>query len=193
MPIQTVDAHGAVVDLTGVPARFFNPGELEVLVGLIEGHEAKIVIEIGVHEGRNPMVLLSRENAIERYFGIDVPPSYRPSKAVQAKEVPARPGILAQHDPRFELILRPQGSLDLTANDLPTADVVFIDGDHSARAVAHDTLLALQTLRPGGMVIWHDYHDLNTVDVKPVLDLLDGLGMPIRHVRGTWLCFLITA
>lgn len=149
------------------------------------------MIEIGVNDGRNPQVLLARENAVERYFGIDVPPSYRPALRVQAHEVPARPGHLVR-DPRFELILRPNGSLDLTPADLPEADVVFIDGDHGAKAVLHDTMLAQSIVRPGGLIIWHDYHDLGNVDVKSVLDALQiGLeraGKTIQHIEGTWLC-----
>ena len=34
----------------------------------------------------------------------------------------------------------------------------------------HDTALAGAVMRPGGIIMWHDYHDLGTVDVKSVLE-----------------------
>lgn len=164
-----------------------NPGELEVFVGMVEAIEAKVVVEIGVHEGRNPMVLLARQNMIERYIGIDVPQNYAPSLPVQRHEVPALPGRLAAHDPRFEMILRPRGSLDLSPDDLPQADAVLIDGDHAWRTVLHDSLLARAIIRPGGVIFWHDYHDLETVDVRGVLDELAAI-IPLEHIEGTWWC-----
>jgi hypothetical protein len=34
---------------------------------------------------------------------------------------------------------------------------VFIDGGHSRDVVASDTSRALELVRPGGLVIWHDF------------------------------------
>jgi predicted O-methyltransferase YrrM len=72
---------------------------------------------------------------------------------------------------------------------LPPADAVFIDGDHGCLAVEHDSALARALVRPGGIIVYHDYHELGTVDVKPVLDLLHRGGRNIEHVEGTWLAF----
>jgi len=177
----------AEIDWTGISRRFFNPGELETFVALVEEPAAQVIVEIGVNEGRNPQVILSRRNAVERYIGIEVPISYKPPLAVQRSEVPTLPGRLCAHDPRFELIIRPRGAFDLRPEDLPAADLVFIDGDHSWEAVVADTALAMAITKPGGLIVWHDYHDLGTVDVKRVLDALSRW-IPITHVSGTWFC-----
>jgi len=66
---------------------------------------------------------------------------------------------------------------------------VFIDGDHSAAAVAHDSALAFAICQAGGVVIWHDYHTGLNVEVKPVLDRLAAEGRPITLVQGTWIAF----
>lgn len=166
-----------------------NPGELEVLVALIGSVSPKAVIEIGVNEGRTAKALLANVPSITRYLGIDVPIGYRTAKDVQRREVPARPGHLALDDPRFELILRPRGSLDLMPSDLPPCDAVFIDGDHGFEAVMHDSLLAASLVRSGGIVVWHDYHGADTVDVRRVLECFRRFGADIRHVEGTWLAF----
>ncbi len=36
-------------------------------------------------------------------------------------------------------------------------DIVFVDADHSYEAVMADSLRAMQLVRPGGVVLWHDY------------------------------------
>jgi predicted O-methyltransferase YrrM len=181
------------IDWTGLPRRFMNPGELEVLVALARQVAPTAVVEIGVNQGRTALALLDNVPSIVRYYGVDVPPGTMLPLPVQAKEVPARAGELAVHDPRFRLILRTRGSLDLTPadDDLPRpADFVFIDGDHSRAAVEHDSRLARTLCRPGGIIVWHDYHDLGTVDVCEVLEELAAAGAPIAAIAGTWLAFM---
>jgi predicted O-methyltransferase YrrM len=36
-------------------------------------------------------------------------------------------------------------------------DFVFVDGDHSYEVVENDTMKAFELLRPGGVIVWHDY------------------------------------
>lgn len=177
------------INWEGLPRRFLNPGELEVLIALVRSVEPRHVIEFGVNVGRTAKALLANVPSIEDYTGIDVTPDYVPSKPVQRREVPLRPGELVASDPRFRLIVTPRGSLDLTAADLQPCDVAFIDGDHGREAVLHDTALAASVMRSGGIIIWHDYHDLGTVDVKSVLDAFYNSGHDIAAVAGTWLAF----
>lgn len=180
------------VNLRGLPRKYMHPGELEVLTALVAGVTPRAVAEFGVNEGRTAAVLLENVPGIERYLGVDVLPGYVPPCEVQAKEVPSRPGRWARSDPRFEMLLHPRGTLDLSCADpalVGRFDAVFIDGDHSRGGVEHDTALARAMLRPGGVIVWHDYHDLGTVDVRDVLDDMRAEGAPIFHVEGTWLAF----
>jgi len=65
------------------------------------------------------------------------------------------------------------------------ADLVFVDGSHAESYVLSDSAKALRMVKPGGLVLWHDYagprhapgvfHALNTL-VR---------SMPLRHVQGT--------
>lgn len=51
-------------------------------------------------------------------------------------------------------------SADMDVRDLTggkAVDVAFIDGCHSFEYCQNDTLKALGALKPGGIVIWHDY------------------------------------
>jgi predicted O-methyltransferase YrrM len=168
-----------------------NPGELETIVALARGAcpVARTIIEFGVNSGRTARALLENVPTLVRYVGIDVLPGYVPEKQVQRKEVPLDPGHKAAHDPRFELILRERGSLDLSSWNLPACEVAFIDGDHGREGVLNDTALARSLVMPGGFIIWHDYHGLETVDVRKVLDEFASKGEKLYHVADTWLAF----
>lgn len=169
--------------------RFLNPGEAETLVALARSVGAQTLIEFGVNEGRTARLLLDNVATLREYVGVDVLPGYVTQCAVQRRELPQRPGWMAADDARFRAIVSARGTLDLAPADLPAADVVFIDGDHGRIAVEHDTQLARAVVRPGGLIIWHDYHGLGTVDVRDVLDELAAAGAPIHHVDGTWIAF----
>lgn len=179
-----------VIDWTNRPQRFMNPGELEVLCGLVAVVKPRTVVEFGVNVGRTAQAILEYVAGIESYVGVDVPLGYVTPKEVQRGEVPEQPGVMVKDDPRFQLLLPEGGSVNLSATDLPECDAVFIDGDHSREGVLNDTTLALQRLRPGGIVIWHDYHTLGTVDVRAVLDEKKRAGWPLHHVEGTWLVYM---
>lgn len=170
-----------------MPERYVNPGELDVLIHLMQG--ARVVAEFGCNNGRTAAAVLRNVPTIERYIGVDVPPGYEFACKVQAREVPVRPGELALSDGRFELLLRERGTFDLTADDLPACDAVFIDGDHSEAAVLNDYALARAVVRSGGIIIFHDDNGLPVVDVSRVLDGLCERGANIQHVAGTWLAF----
>jgi predicted O-methyltransferase YrrM len=175
--------------VSGLHSRYVNPGELDILVYLVASVGARSVLEIGANTGRTAKAILRNVKSIERYFGVDVPANYRTPKAVQRLEVLPNPGALAMDDPRFRLIICGKGSFNLMPSDLPKMDAVFIDGGHEAAAVRHDYALARALLNPGGIVIFHDDHGRDVVDVSTVLDDLHEEGEDIVHVAGTWLAF----
>jgi predicted O-methyltransferase YrrM len=97
---------------------------------------------------------------------------------------------MCKNDPRVELIVKPNGTRDLVPTDLPAADLIFIDGDHSKACVALDTLLAMQVIRKGGIICWHDYGNHLVPGVTEVIDALNmNEGDHICLVEGTMICF----
>lgn len=175
-------------DVAGLPKDYFNPGELEVFLGLIEQHRPSVVVEFGVNRGRNAAAVLRNFDFVERYVGIDVEPGYVTAMECQRREVPSNAGELAAHDPRFELILRPRGSYDLLPRDLPRAQFYFVDGDHSREGVLNDHYLCVATAAPGpgAVILFHDDNGSPKVQVSETLDELRGEGRDIRHIPGTW-------
>jgi predicted O-methyltransferase YrrM len=176
------------VNWLGLHREYLQPGEMEIIVALVRSIKATSMIEFGCRDGRTAKILLHNAPMLERYIGLDVPMSYQPILAHQRSEMVAQPGFFARDDPRFELVIRPRGSLDLKADDLPLVDAAFIDGDHSESVVAHDSDLASAIVKPGGLIIWHDYFN-GAVEVQRVLDRLASLGWPIQTIDGTWLAF----
>lgn len=174
---------------TGLPDQYTMPGEYGTLVALLNGIKAERVVEIGINYGLTAAMLLKNVSTIIHYTGIDVPPGTDLSLSVQKNEVPRTAGEYVRDDPRVRLLVREGGSLAVTPDELGPVDVVFIDGDHSTEGVVNDTLLAWEVVRPGGLVIWHDYHQLGTVDVATVLDNYAAKGHRIVHVAGTWLAY----
>jgi predicted O-methyltransferase YrrM len=161
---------------------------MEIMVDLVRGVSTRTMVEIGCRDGRTARVMLGNVPTLEIYIGIDVPMTYVPPLRHQRAEMVANPGHLAADDSRFVLIIRDRGSLDLSADDLPLCDAVFIDGDHSEEAVLHDSQLAAAIVRPGGVIIWHDAFN-GAVQVKRTLDRLQMQGWPIESVPNTWLAF----
>lgn len=193
--IEQVSFQPSPVDLSCIPeehrTRFFNPGELDALAALLRTNHVWRFIEIGCQNGRTAKVLL-HNLPIDWYIGIDVPPGTPLSCAVQRTETPERAGELALGDPRFFLILTKDGSKDaLHLFYNKHVDAVFIDGDHSYEAVKRDHILAREIVRPGGLIIHHDYHDLGTVGVKQALQELAASGEKFYHVKDTWLVYCI--
>jgi predicted O-methyltransferase YrrM len=160
--------------------------ERNMVVALANSVKARVVVEIGVHEGRMARRLLRDVSTIERYVGVDVLPGYVPSLSVQKTEIPKEPAYFVKGDPRFELVLRGHGSLDLMQSELPRCDLVLIDGDHGREAVTHDSALARAIVRRGGLIVWHDYYIGS--DACQVRDVLNEMrGRAIGRIQDTWL------
>ncbi len=64
-------------------------------------------------------------------------------------------------------------------------DVVFVDGSHAYSYVMSDAEKALRLVRPGGVVLWHDYGAPR--EVPGVWRALNELSarLPLVHLRGT--------
>lgn len=176
-------------DLAGLPKSYFNPGEIETLITLIASVEPKTVIEFGCNNGRTAVAVLRNVPSIKRYVGIDVLHGYQTVMPVQRREIPNIPGEMALPDARFELIALKNGSFDLKSGDLPKADAIFIDADHSRRGVENDYSLAKKAINKGGIIIFHDDNCLPSVEVTQTINDFVQYGADIQHIAGTWLSF----
>jgi hypothetical protein len=68
---------------------------------------------------------------------------------------------------------------------LQACDLVFVDGSHARSYVASDSEKALQMVKPGGLILWHDYRGPHRS--SGVFETLNELGkrIPLMHIEGT--------
>lgn len=62
--------------------------------------------------------------------------------------------------------------------------LLFVDGSHSYDYVNQDSKTAFNLMKPGGLVIWHDYGVWEGV-TRALEDLEDANKLGLRHLRGT--------
>lgn len=68
------------------------------------------------------------------------------------------------------------------------ADLVFVDGSHAESYVASDSQKAMRMVRPGGLVLWHDYAGpRHAIGVFRALNAMAASGIALRRVQGTTL------
>jgi hypothetical protein len=75
-------------------------------------------------------------------------------------------------------------NIDLTSY-YDQIDLVFVDAAHTYPYVKSDTKNALRMIRPGGVVLWHDYLHVLHSDVTKCLYEYAQNGLPVYHLRGT--------
>lgn len=190
LALEKVNIVAPAIDWSGLPKRFMNDGELEIVCAILNAEKPKTVIEFGINVGRTAKAILREVEGIKSYIGVDVLPGYVTEKIVQRKEIPEQAAEMVISDKRLDLRVSENGSFDLSDSDLPEIHAAFIDGDHSYRGVEKDTALARSCIKKG-VIIWHDYHDMGCVDVRDFLHDQVKAGHDIKHVDGTWLAFEI--
>lgn len=63
-------------------------------------------------------------------------------------------------------------------------DLVFVDGSHAKSYVMSDSKKALRMVKPGGLVLWHDYRGHRLAGVFDTLNEL-ARELPLVHIRTT--------
>jgi predicted O-methyltransferase YrrM len=86
---------------------------------------------------------------------------------------------------RHTLELVKANTLELSA--LPRADAIFVDAGHTKECIEHDVRLAKAAIKPGGLLIFHDYGQPSWPDVKETIDA--EFAVERRRVHGT-LCVI---
>lgn len=175
--------------LRGPFSRYLGAQETAILATLVNSVSPRVMIEFGCNRGTTAKRLLDNVPSLQKYIGVDVAPDHVPTLSCQRSEVPGYAGCDAADDPRFFLLTVP--SRTIRAGWLESCEAVFIDGDHSLPAVLHESRLACELVRAGGIICWHDYGN-SSVEVTQALDDLSAQGWPICAVENSWLAFMRT-
>lgn len=163
--------------------------ELAVLAAIVRLRQPKSIFEIGTADGNTTL-----------QFAINAPPeckittldigsqSGRPllridpgDKLFVGRSKPGERFRNSLHAGKIHQLICDSATFDPTPYRA-AIDLIFVDGAHSYEYVQNDTLKALTMIRPGGLVIWHDYLVWNDVT-----DYLNSLSRTLRlvHIKGT--------
>jgi len=172
--------------------------DFEVVAILSAFFQPRSFVEIGVFDGQTSKAILCESPWIEEYIGVDIIPENNPNydelgalrDPISGKIVGPcpNPGFKAKDDSRFRITLLDQPN-GLKPEMISPADIIFIDGAHSYKAVQRDTRVALEALRDKtGVLIWHDYP--NEPEVKKFIYKYNIFNNNrVTHIRDTSICF----
>lgn len=134
--------------------------------------ESDIIIEIGCFLGRSTRALADNcpgtVFAIDPYHGPYLHLDGRYFRDFGEKELKEFLHNLSDHLATRKVIQFRGTFVDFT---VPlSADFIFIDGDHRYDAVKQDIEIALNYIKPDGIIAGHDYTHPDWVDVKRAVD-----------------------
>ncbi len=135
--------------------------ELLVLGAIAKQLKPKMVVEFGTFRGGSTLVMASNSASDARVITIDLDPQLRKTHehgtGVGLSDFDV--GCLFRGT-RYERQIEQRfaNSVEFMDNDLiGKADLILVDADHTYEFARRDTEKAMQFLKPGGSIVWHDY------------------------------------
>ena len=180
-------------------AESVNPGDRRTIYYLVRYFRPHRVLEIGTHLGASTIHIAAALRRIdeedaegERHVTtVDIQDVNdeatgwwrRHGSAFSPAETARRLGLAS----RISFVTRP--SLEYLALCDEQFDLIFLDGDHTARTVYREVSAALRLLRSGGVILLHDYFP----EAKPLWpgeNVIEGPWLAIERLRteGAALC-----
>ncbi|HOO82680.1 MAG TPA: class I SAM-dependent methyltransferase [Alphaproteobacteria bacterium] len=145
-----------------------NPGDRRALYYLISALKPQNVLEVGTHIGASSVYIAK---AMSRYAQEEASLTTVDILDVNDPQTGAWAGLGMERSPQGNLEALDCGELcnfvvnsaqdymaALADDDGKRFDFIFLDGDHTAKGVYHEMALALKILKPGGVILLHDYY-----------------------------------
>ena len=126
------------------------------------------IFEIGTSQGRTTCLLAMNTPETTHIFTLDLPPDEPlPGQVTDLHliELARRELGCAFHNTSWQSRITQLLGNSATFDYSPyydSIDLVLVDGSHSYPFVLRDTLNAFRMIRPGGVILWHDYESMRT-------------------------------
>jgi predicted O-methyltransferase YrrM len=173
--------------------------ELKIISNLVRKINPDTIFEIGTFQGRTTLNMALNTHANAKIITLDLPSEGLSATAMEIEEGEVRyvqkelSGERFIGHPMATKIQQVFGdsatySFDPYKNSI---DLAFIDGSHAYEYVLNDSKKILSIMRPGGLIIWHDY--TNWEGVWTALNELhksDFRYKNIKHIGGTSIAIL---
>jgi predicted O-methyltransferase YrrM len=126
------------------------------------------IFEIGTSQGRTTALLAMNTPQTTRIYTLDLSPEEAvPTFATDPHliELARRELGIAFRDtswaPRITQLLGNSATFDFSPY-YDRMDLVTVDGSHSFEFVRNDSIQAFRMIRPGGVILWHDYESMRS-------------------------------
>lgn len=139
--------------------------ELVTICRLVQGFKPRRLFEIGTFDGRTTLNLAANSPGDSRVYTLDLPRDAIDSAIAPIHAHEVRYADKSESGSRYansDVALKIQqlfgdsGTFDFSEY-YGGIDFVFVDGSHTYEYVINDSLHAIQMLRNGGVIVWHDY------------------------------------
>lgn len=159
-----IDAVSVEIGAIDPDTRHPNQVDMLYVCAIARHRRARRVFEFGTYLGRTTYHLALGEH-VERVYTLDLDPAgaypkgLKIGRAIRAVHERALQGHFYQGSAVAGRIEQLHGD-SRTFDYAPYAgqmDLVFVDGGHTYEMVANDTQHALSLVKPGGLIIWHDF------------------------------------
>ena len=186
--IEAVDVH-VVRSFDREPLLSMFPTEVVVLAAMVRTLKPKRLLEIGTFEGNTTINLIANAPPDARMVTVDLPPDWDGEYAQQVPSIHVNAAVGVQigrqfldspYNDRVTQVFEDSATFDWTLH--APYDFILIDGCHTYEYALSDTRNALEVLRPGGVIVWHDYGMLE--DVSRLVDEMSQQ-MAVRAIQGT--------
>lgn len=175
--------------------------ELMIIAALTRRSHTARSFEIGTFDGRTTLIIALNQPAGSEVMTLDLPAADLARTAKALEEDDRKYVLKAASGSRFRQRQTParitQLYGDSAAYDFSpyrnAIDLMFVDGSHSYDYAKSDSQVAFSLVRPGGLILWHDYDTPYWPGVTRALNELyqqDRECSGLRHISGTSLCLL---
>jgi Methyltransferase domain len=179
-----------LIDLYNRHARGLETEELASLVAIAKFLKVQDFFEIGTCDGGTSLNLAANTSPETRICTLDLGPNWNGEFSIKTPagfQYPTDAGLIGQrfrgtpYEKKITQVFGDSATFDWSTLPVPF-DMVFIDGCHFEEYVVSDTQNALKHLRPGGLIVWHDYGYVK--GVSNVVDKASG-DMKVCAIAGT--------
>ena len=171
---EAADADVAAWFPSDVPGWLTEPEGAE-LARLAAG---KAVLEVGAYCGRSTVCLARTAKWVTT-----VDPFDGRGTAAEGDTYPAFKAAMHRHGITPDKVAAHRGTAAAVLPKLPAVyDLAFIDGAHDYESVSQDAALAADLLRPGGLLVFHDYSDRDPGVWRAVDELVAAGGAVLGRV-----------
>lgn len=163
--------------------------ELAVMALTCQWLKPSVVFEFGTFNGRTTLNLAANTPADAKIYTLDLPDAGETEFDVERRDkdfhLEERSGSYFRgtvFSGKIEQLWCDSARFDETSLR-EQVDLVFVDGAHSFDYVRSDTTKALAMLRPGGVILWHDYCAWYPGVFEYLHELLPSY--PLKHIEAT--------